>query len=313
MLRECARLNRAQWALLVFICALFGAAYLLHQSLFMLAAFLLLLFWFAGDQWLPPEGVPHASDGVACAPQPIPPAEEAEIAELEARIARLEASNSDLSQFAHIAAHDLRSPMRGLKSLCDYLRDDLQNDDKEAVQRSLALIEESAQKTISLVDNLLEYTQAADTSLRPQRFPLQEAVDTACANLAADDVVFEVSGELPEVYADRVWLVQILQHLFNNAIKFQQADKACLIAVYPVSVEGMSAFVVEDNGIGIATEYLHEIFTAFKKLHSSAEYSGAGLGLATVKRLVELHGGQVHAESEPGKGTRVIVALPDQG
>jgi light-regulated signal transduction histidine kinase (bacteriophytochrome) len=116
-------------------------------------------------------------------------------------------------------------------------------------------------------------------------------------------------GDLPEIDGDRTQLVQLFQNLIGNAIKFRR-DEAPVVRISAVAGDKFAQFTVEDNGIGIDREYVDKVFLIFQRLHDREKYSGTGIGLAIVKKVVERHGGKVWIDSTPGQGSRFEFTLP---
>jgi light-regulated signal transduction histidine kinase (bacteriophytochrome) len=166
----------------------------------------------------------------------------------------------------------------------------------------LGFINDGASRMQSLVDALLTYSRVGSETA-PHTFPLREAVDDALANLRSMitvDARIDVD-ELPSVTADKGQLVQVLQNLFANALKFH-SDAPPIIRVSAEAEAGRWIISVRDNGIGIDPRFRRQIFHMFQRLHARDEYEGTGVGLAICKKLVEGWGGWIWVESEPGAG-----------
>jgi signal transduction histidine kinase len=237
--------------------------------------------------------------------------------ELERRLKASEAlllSNRDLQQFASIAAHDLRSPLR---SIGGYLGVIEARHGQAVGPGGVAIIHRAKGAVMQmdrLTDGLLTYAR-----LDAQEEPMAE-VD---CNVLLDDcrhaleAALAESGahlqveRLPIVLADRTQLLQLFQNLLSNAIKYSDGA-APEIRVAARRGEHEWVFSVSDNGIGIEPQHCERIFKIFERLHSQQEYAGSGIGLAVCQRIVDRMGGRIWVESEPGQGSTFYVAMPDR-
>jgi PAS domain S-box-containing protein len=218
---------------------------------------------------------------------------------------RLESKNRELQQFAYIASHDLQEPLRTVTNFVGLLESDYRGQLDEHADKCLGFISQAATRMSHLITGLLEYSRIGQN---------QDAVDIDCNELlqnVVDDLSSMitatsaelVAGDLPAIRGYRTELRQLLQNLVTNAIKFRCEGKAPRIEITAERLAGDWLFSVADNGIGIASEHLERIFVIFQRLHTRSEYEGTGIGLAHVKKIVELHGGRIWAESKPGHGT----------
>jgi light-regulated signal transduction histidine kinase (bacteriophytochrome) len=242
-----------------------------------------------------------------------PDVDRAEIGGLMARIEALERSNADLERFAAIAAHDLQAPLRVVSGFVQLLQRryagqlDAQADD--FIARALA----GAERMSSLTDALLAHARLGGDA--PEAM---QDVDTAAvvAELlqSLDPIVDEAGvavtvGALPFVHGHRVELTQLFQNLLSNALKFVVPESP-RIAVGAARDGAFWRFTVQDNGIGIDAEARERIFEPFERLHPADRFPGHGIGLAISKRIVDRHGGEIHAEAAAGGGTIFSFTLP---
>ncbi|HZD44160.1 MAG TPA: ATP-binding protein, partial [Methanomicrobiales archaeon] len=165
----------------------------------------------------------------------------------------------------------------------------------------------------NLINDLLEFsrvnTRGADLKRTETETVLLEAIDNLHFQIEDNSAVVTHSP-LPPVMADATQLQQVFQNLIGNAIKFRREDEPPKIHVTGRYLDGMVEFSVADNGIGIEPQYLDRIFVIFQRLHTREKYSGTGIGLALVKRIVERHGGRIWVESTPGKGSTFYFTMP---
>jgi PAS domain S-box-containing protein len=229
----------------------------------------------------------------------------------QSMIAELRRSNEDLSQFAAVASHDLRSPLKNVLTLAQLLerrRSDGHGDEKQVFEMLIA----SAKRMGALIEDLLRYARMTSEMTAPA-----EAVD-ANAQVAAAiqnlDASIRISGatvtydSLPWVRIDETHLTQIFQNLIGNAIHYRGSDTPNIHI--SVADEGDKwLFSCADNGIGIASQYQAQIFEPFKRLHGH-DRPGSGIGLAICKKIVERFGGRIWVESEETKGSSFLFTLP---
>lgn len=233
---------------------------------------------------------------------------------MKAALLRAEVSNRDLEQFAGIAAHDLKSPLATISGFLDLLEGQLSKTPAPSGVEYVKLMQKASARMLSLIDRLLEYARLTKTPRSFQPVDLNEVVRNTLQNLSA--VIKETKStvtcdKLPKVMGDIDLLSQVFQNLFANSIKFA-GDKAAIIhvSVDPNNLPNAWLFTVTDNGIGFDPKDRESIFTLYKSLYTENKYQGTGIGLATCRKVIELHGGQIWAESEFGKGSRFFFTLP---
>jgi light-regulated signal transduction histidine kinase (bacteriophytochrome) len=213
--------------------------------------------------------------------------------------------NKDLEDFAHVASHDLREPLRKMISFSDLLRRDLGDPIPEKVERDIRFIRDAAERMQTLVEDLLALSRAARSSKQRQRLALDECVNAA---LEALQMQIEETGAgierdaLPEVWGDKTMLTQLYQNMISNAIKFSDRGPP-RIRITAQETDGRWILGVADNGIGINPEYATQIFRPFQRLHGRGEYEGSGIGLAICRKAIERHGGEIWVEPAPGGGS----------
>lgn len=216
-------------------------------------------------------------------------------------------SNMQLENFAYIASHDLREPLLTTIGLVELLLDTYSDKLNEEAVSFLHFIDQSVKNMEVLINDLLTYSRVNTQAHTISQFNLKERLENIIAELQKTIVENNAKVEfenIPSVfYANETKIVQLLQNLITNAIKFKKVNVPPIVKISAKDLGKCWKFSVTDNGIGIAPEYHNQIFVLFKKLHSKYEYEGTGIGLATCKKIVEQHGGSIWIESELGKGT----------
>ncbi|MEQ9504130.1 MAG: ATP-binding protein [Deltaproteobacteria bacterium] len=236
---------------------------------------------------------------------------ERNLAELERLNDELERSNSELGDFAAVASHDLKAPLRSILSFAGLLREELGEGVSEDAEMHLGFIESSAERLRRLVTDLLDYARVGRRGSELEEVNLAQIlaqVQTDLAHTIAETEANVVVSSLPVVVGDAAMLRQLLQNLVANAIKFRGAS-APLVEVSSTVHADAWGVSVKDNGIGVPASQHERIFEAFRRLHSEREYPGTGIGLAVCKRIVDRHGGRIWVESEVGQGTHVHFTL----
>jgi PAS domain S-box-containing protein len=236
-------------------------------------------------------------------------------AERERLIRELEVRNSELERFTYTVSHDLRSPLITIRGFLGLLERDALAGDADLVKADVGRITDATSKMERLLHELLELSRIGRIANPPERVSFEdvarEAVGLVQGRLAERGVRVEVASGMPAVFGDRVRLVEVVQNLVDNAAKFmgRRPDALVEIGARAQAHEGKPVFFVRDNGIGIEPRYRERIFGLFEKLDPSGE--GSGVGLALVKRIIEVHEGAIWLESEgPGKGCTFCFTLP---
>jgi signal transduction histidine kinase len=221
-------------------------------------------------------------------------------------------SNTDLEQFAYVASHDLREPLRMIAIYTELLARRYRGSLDGQADGFIHTVLDGVQRMEALIRDLLTYSATIHAEPLPrERFEAAEAVRVAIKGLEPgirESGARIETGPLPEVACDRVQFVRVVQNLLSNAMKYR-SDAAPEIRIRADRDDGAWIFSVEDNGIGIQANYHETIFNPFKRLHGR-EYQGTGVGLAICRRIIERHGGRIWVESSPGKGARFRFTIP---
>ena len=214
----------------------------------------------------------------------------------------------DLQHFAYFASHDLRAPIRTIRSYLSVLAESCLSKFDEIESDCWSHLTTAAVRLQDLVDDLLVYARSGEAfECRPAnlRDAVNRAIDSVADAAHEANARIEVEGDFPTVLGEVPRIERVVQNLLTNAIKFRDPSRTPLVRVHTV-VHGPSCILtVEDNGIGIEHRFRERVFQPFQRLHSSAEYEGTGIGLAIVRRTMEQMAGSVDIESAPGQGTRI--------
>ncbi len=227
----------------------------------------------------------------------------------------LERSNQALQDFAAIASHDLQEPLRKILMFGDRLRRTVQGGLEEKAEDSLARLLDAAQRMQALINGLLEYARVTTRAQPFELVDLAAVTDAVLEDLAS---AMDRSGaivtrdELYALEADPLQMRQLLQNLLSNALKFRRQDIAPRIHVGQqlLAAGTQVELSFRDNGIGLEAQHAERIFGMFARLHGRGEFDGSGIGLAICRRIVERHGGSIHAAPHPDGGSVFTVLLP---
>ena len=233
-----------------------------------------------------------------------------ELAQLAGELKR---SNKELEAFSYSVSHDLRAPLRHIAGYAELLGDFEGEKLSERGQRFLDHIGESARFAGSLVDNLLSFSQMGRSALRLSDVDLGALVDAIRQEMIPDyegrDVQWHIEA-LPRVLADAAFLHLALRNLISNALKYSRDSDPAVIEIGATEQNGETVVYVRDNGVGFDMQYVDKLFGVFQRLHRMEEFEGTGIGLASVRRIIERHDGRVWAQGALGEGATFSFALP---
>lgn len=229
------------------------------------------------------------------------------------RTEELAEANAELESFSYSVSHDLRAPLRHLAQYAHLLKQGGIAAEGLAPGELTARILERSRYMGELVDALLALSRIGRTPIERERLDLSAMAGQLLARLRESDPErkVEVCVE-PGLWTmgDRTLVQILLQNLLGNAWKYSARNPDARIEFRRETVDGASAFVVEDNGVGFDPRYTSKLFGAFQRLHSPSDFEGTGIGLATARRIVQRHGGRIWADGEAGRGARFYFTLP---
>lgn len=230
---------------------------------------------------------------------------------LEIRNQELEAANAELDKFAYVASHDLKSPLRAIQSLADFLEEDLNENLDEQSRRHFGLLRGRVKRMSRLLDSLLEYSRVGRQELEPETFDLKKVIEESASVVTPAKESVEIKGNFEIIKTWKTPLEQVVRNLVDNAFKHSGGDECKVVVEYSISDDALR-IVVQDNGPGVPLAYQERIFEMFQTLRSRDEVEGSGMGLALLKKIADSFGGSIEVDSNPDKqpGARFITTWP---
>ncbi|QEW08056.1 ATP-binding protein [Nitrincola iocasae] len=227
----------------------------------------------------------------------------------------LQTSNEELEQFAYIASHDLRQPLRMITSFSQIIDKKLGVDCSDEIREYLGYVTEGGQRLDDMLQSLLEYSRVGRGGEPAHWCALRTLLDEALVYLGPEvrkhDASISVEGDWPSIWMSRNEGVRLFQNLIANAIKFHAQGQPPVIAIKGRCLERVWEATICDQGIGIEPEQVGCIFKVFRRLNPRSSFVGEGIGLSVCRKIVQRHGGEIHASSEGlGKGTCIRFSLP---
>lgn len=227
----------------------------------------------------------------------------------EELVQELERVNQELKNFAYVVSHDLKAPLRGIKSLADWLTEDYADKLDDQGREQFALLLNRVDRMHDLIEGILEYSRIGRVIEKREWVDLNELVPIVADMVTVPGHIgLVIDDELPVIQAERTRIIQVFQNLLSNAIKYMDKDQG-RIQVGCTDQGAFWQFSVADNGPGIAEKYQDRIFELFQTLAPRDQVESTGVGLTIVKRIVEFYGGQIGVDSEPGQGCRFYFTL----
>ncbi|MHB1955455.1 MAG: sensor histidine kinase [Sulfobacillus sp.] len=233
--------------------------------------------------------------------------------DLQLHAEQLEAANKEMESFSYSVSHDLRSPLRAIDGFSKILEEDYGGRIDDEGKRLLKVIRVNSQKMGNLIDDLLTFSKLGRKSMEKTIVDMEELARSASAEVfsgPSDMAKLEIAP-IPPSFGDRTLLRQVWINLLSNALKFSGKNDTAQVRVEGFRGDGETVYSVQDNGAGFDMRFYNKLFGVFQRLHAQEEFSGTGVGLAIVQRVVNRHGGRVWAEGEVGKGATFFFSLPD--
>jgi PAS domain S-box-containing protein len=229
------------------------------------------------------------------------------------RTAELAASNRELEGFTYSVSHDLRAPLRQIDGFGRLLIEELGDDLPEKARHYLTRIRTSTQEMGRLVDDLLNFARLGRQGVRARPTDMTALAREVIASLAADQGARQVDwqvADLPTLSVDPGLMRVVFDNLLSNALKYTRPRERALIEVTAGTRDGRPMIAVRDNGVGFDMRYADKLFGVFQRLHRADQFEGTGVGLATVQRIVQKHGGEIWASSAPDAGASFAFTVP---
>ena len=225
-------------------------------------------------------------------------------------LGQLEEKNQELKDFAHIVSHDLKAPLRGVKVIADWIVQDygdiLDDEGKEQIRLLISRVD----RMHDLIDGILQYSRVGRIEEKKIAVDLNDLIAEIIDGIAPPETItIAVEQGLPVVNCEPTRLMQVLQNLISNAVKYMDKPEGRIV-VGCVQQATCWQFSVSDNGPGIEERYYESIFRMFQTLSSRDQFESTGVGLAVVKRIVEMYGGEIWVESVVGQGSTFFFTLP---
>jgi PAS domain S-box-containing protein len=238
---------------------------------------------------------------------------------LEGKAAQLESTNKELESFSYSVSHDLRAPLRAIDGFAEMIEEDYRDKLDAEGQRYLSVIRQNSKRMGLLIDDLLEFSRLGRLPVTTDevnidllvREVVQDVLATEHAHAPGDAAPPSIEvGPLPSTVGDRGLLRQVWMNLISNAVKYSSKTHNPKILISGCKFDAENHYSVRDNGVGFNMEYVEKLFGVFQRLHRNDEFSGTGVGLAIVQRVVTRHGGRVWAEGKVNDGAVFTFALP---
>ncbi len=229
-------------------------------------------------------------------------------------ITELRQRTEELESFTYSVSHDMRAPVRAIDGFTRILIEEYSGKLDEEGRRLLEIVRMNTERMGQLIDGLLALSRLGREKVTFSEIDMAELARTAFEEQKAAggnerNISFKLF-ELPPAYGDKRLLAQVFQNLLSNAIKFTRNEKSAEIQVGSIPGPPEDTYFVRDNGVGFDMNHAQKLFGTFQRLHGADEFEGSGIGLATVRRIIDRHGGRVWAEAKPGRGATFYFSLP---
>ncbi len=235
--------------------------------------------------------------------------------QVEKRTQELNRVNKELESFSYSVSHDLRAPLRSINGFAKILEEDHNDSLNEEARRLIRIIRKSALRMGQLIDDILNFSRLGRKALNIGRIEtgkLVREVIKETEEIYSDSTLEVEIRDLPDIKADLSLMKQVFSNLISNAVKYSSHRDKVLLRLASEIKDDVVILSISDNGVGFDMKYHDKLFGVFQRLHSADEFEGTGVGLAIVKRIINKHGGDIWAESEPGKGSTFYISLPQK-
>jgi len=224
----------------------------------------------------------------------------------------VKSANEELKDFAYIISHDLKAPLRGIKTLADWLATDYMDKLDENGREQINLLSRQVQRMHNLIDGVLQYSRVGRFKEKKVKVNLNDRISEVIDMVAPpENIEITVENELPVVECEQTGIMQLFQNLLSNAVRYMDKPQG-QIRIGCVEEDAFWKFSVSDNGPGIKEKHFEKIFQMFQTLSPRDEFESAGIGLTVVKKIIEMYGGKIWVESEVGNGAAFFFTLPKE-
>ena len=232
--------------------------------------------------------------------------------QLTEMLQKIENVNQELKDFSSIVSHDLKAPLRGIKTLGNWILDDCRDKFDEKANEQMNLLLSRVERMYNLIDGVLRYSKVGWLEEGQVQVDLDQFVpEVADMIVPPENIEIIVENKLPLIQCQETHMMQLFQNLLSNAIKYMDKPQG-LIKINCLEDDGFWKFSITDNGPGIEEKYFDRIFKMFQVLSVKEEFEGTGVGLTVAKKIVELYGGKIWIESQVGQGSTFFFTLPKQ-
>jgi light-regulated signal transduction histidine kinase (bacteriophytochrome) len=220
----------------------------------------------------------------------------------------------ELEEFSYTISHDLKSPLRAIDGYSKFIIEDYGNTLHNEVREMVSSIQEISKDMIGLINRLLEYSITSKTKVFRESVQIRQLITTVFREFQVGNpernmnIVFE--EDLPMVSVDKVLFKQVIANAISNAVKFSKDKETTEILVGFTKLNDEHVFYIKDNGVGFDMKFASKLFGIFQRLHRSQDFEGAGVGLATIKKIIQKHGGRVWIEGALNEGATLFFTLP---
>ncbi len=224
----------------------------------------------------------------------------------------MEGANRELKDFAYVVSHDLKAPLRGIKTLTEWITTDYTDKLDEQGKEQMNLLSSRVDRMHSLIDGILQYSRIGRVREEIVPVNLNKLVPEIIDTLAPpENIAITIENDLPAIKCERTRITQVFQNLISNAVKYMDKPQG-QVKVGCVEEDSYWKFYVADNGPGIEEKYFEKIFQLFQTLSPRDEVESTGIGLTVAKKIVEMYGGRIWLQSTVGEGTTFFFTLPKQ-
>lgn len=228
---------------------------------------------------------------------------------LDKNFKELKKKNKELDEFAYVVSHDLKAPLRGIDNITKWLEEDHEKELTPSVQKNIDLIKGRTKRLENMINGLLDYARIGKVKRGFQKVIVEKMIHELVELLVPENFVVNINNKMPVLVTDKLHIEQVFSNLISNAVKYNQKSIG-RIDISSIDYGDYYEFTVQDDGIGIQSQYHEKIFAIFQTLQERDAFESTGVGLAIVKKILEDHKSTITVESELGKGTAFIFTWP---